>query len=127
MARLAHLAASLLRVPPTAIDLTPPSLLLRAMREAPKKYGLAACKTSPLRTNLVRDSTNACGTCPLAFQMLPKSTNLLFTNYLISLQYGVVWPTKGFEAVQTYLRYIFSYFIPHFFLDRLTNWRFTKK
>ena len=45
---------------PTAIGPTAPSLLLRAMREALKKYGLAACRTSPPRIkliNLVRDST----------------------------------------------------------------------
>jgi hypothetical protein len=51
----AHLAARRLRVHPTAIGLIPPSGFLRAIKLAPKKNGLAAAGTSPLKTRLIKD------------------------------------------------------------------------
>ena len=43
-------------------------------------------------------------------QWLPKVCETLLANPFISSQYIVEWPRYDFEAVQTYLRYTFSYF-----------------
>ena len=54
MLRQATLAASLLKVIPTAIGLTPPSFLLKTKRLAPKNAGRAQSGVFPARTKLTK-------------------------------------------------------------------------
>ena len=54
MLRQATLAASLLRVTPTAIGLTPPSFLLKAKKLTPKNAGRAQSGVFPVRTKLTK-------------------------------------------------------------------------
>ena len=51
---LAVLATNRRRVQPTAIGRTPPSFLLRAVSEAPKRNGRISTWTSPVSTKLVK-------------------------------------------------------------------------